>query len=130
MVWFDSTSAEQVFAAIADPTRRQMLDLLARDQRGELAVKEIQRPFRMSQPAISQHLRVLERAGLVSKRKDGRFRLYRLEPARLKVAYDWLEHYRRFWEERFARLGALLNTMPEPPPPDTTRPLTSDLSPQ
>ena len=117
MVWFDPNAAEQVFAAIADPTRRQMLDMLARERQGELAVKEIQRPFAMSQPAVSQHLRVLERAGLVSQRKEGRFRFYRLEPARLKAAYDWLGHYRRFWEERFARLGALLDTMPEPPPP-------------
>jgi DNA-binding transcriptional ArsR family regulator len=117
MVWFDSNPVDVVFTAIADPTRRQMLDLLSRHERRELAVKDIGRPFKMSQPAISQQLRVLERAGLVSQRKQGRFRMYRIEPARLKAAYDWLEHYRAFWEERFARLGALLGTMPEPPDP-------------
>ena len=107
MSWFDSDFDRQVITAIADSTRRAMLDRLAREARQELAVGEIGRSFATSQPAISQHLRVLERAGLVSCRKAGRRRLYRLEPARLKSVHEWLERYRPLWEQRFAQLGAL-----------------------
>jgi DNA-binding transcriptional ArsR family regulator len=94
-----------------------ILDLLAREREGGLPVKEIHREFAISQPAVSQHLRVLERAGLVTQRRQGRLRVYRLEPARLKAAYDWLEHYRPRWEERLARIGVLLDAMP----PDSRR---------
>jgi len=124
MVWFHDSAVEEVFAAISEPTRRRMLDLLAHAPAPdrELAVKEINRSFRMTQPAITQHLRVLERAGLVSQRKQGRFRLYRFEPIRLKEVYDWVAHYQRFWEERFARLGAFLDAQPLTPPnsPETS----------
>ena len=96
------------FAALADPTRRA---LLARLAGGEATVTELARPFAMSQPAISKHLKVLERAGLVSRRRDAQRRPCRLEAARLKAATDWLEEYRRHWEGSFQRLDALLDEL-------------------
>ena len=91
------------FRAVSDPTRRAILDSL---ERGEKSVNELGRPFQISQPALSQHLRVLRNAGLVTIRRDGRFRYYRLEPAPLKELYDWVEHYRKFWTGKLDRLGA------------------------
>jgi DNA-binding transcriptional ArsR family regulator len=94
-----------VFRAVADPTRRAILDLLAD---GELAVKDLQPAFRISQPGLSQHLRVLREAGLVSERRAGRLRIYRLEAEPLAGLRGWLARYERFWDERFARLGDVL----------------------
>ena len=95
-----------VFRAVADPTRRAVLDLLTE---GELAVKDLQPAFPISQPALSQHLRVLREAGLVSERRAGRLRIYRLEAEPLAGLRGWLERYERFWDERFARLADVLD---------------------
>jgi len=94
--------AADVFRAIADPTRRALLDLLAGEEQPVAALVE---RFAMTQPAISQHLRVLREAGLVGERKSGRQRLYRLHAEALRDAYDWLGHYERFWQEKLAALG-------------------------
>jgi DNA-binding transcriptional ArsR family regulator len=96
------------FAALADPTRRAILARLAS---GEASVMELAEPFAMSQPAISKHLKVLERAGLISRGRDAQRRPCRLEAQPLAEANEWLENYRRFWEESFQRLDALLNEM-------------------
>lgn len=96
------------FAALADPTRRAILARLAS---GEASVTELAKPFAMSQPAISKHLRVLERAGLISRGHDAQRRPCRIEAKPLAEANGWLEGYRQFWEERFQRLDALLNEM-------------------
>jgi DNA-binding transcriptional ArsR family regulator len=93
------------FAALADPTRRAILARLAR---GEASVGEVAKPFDMSMPAISKHLKVLERAGLVARGRDGQLRPCRLEAGPLKDASDWLDAYRRFWEHSFDRLSAYL----------------------
>jgi DNA-binding transcriptional ArsR family regulator len=95
-----------VYAAIADPTRRRILDLLAEDGR---SVTELAAPFVMSRPAVSQHLRVLREAGLVSERRSGRQRIYQLEPAALREVDLWLSSYRRFWRTKLAALGDYLN---------------------
>ena len=89
------------FAALADPTRRAILARLAG---GEANVTELAEPFAMTLPAISKHLKVLERAGLISRGRDRQWRPCRLEAAPLEKATDWLEQYRQFWEERFSRL--------------------------
>lgn len=96
------------FRALADPTRRAILARLAS---GEVSVMELAEPFDMSQPAISKHLKVLERAGLVSRGRDAQRRPVRLEAKPLAEATDWLERYRRFWEGRFQRLDALLDEL-------------------
>jgi DNA-binding transcriptional ArsR family regulator len=96
------------FAALADPTRRAILARLAT---GEASVMELAEPFEMSQPAISKHLKVLERAGLISRGRDAQRRPCRLEAQPLAEANEWLENYRRFWEESFQRLDALLSEM-------------------
>ena len=89
------------FAALADPTRRA---ILARLSQGETSVTELAEPFEMSMPAVSKHLKVLERAGLIARGRDAQWRPCRLEAARLKEVADWLEHYREFWEQIFDRL--------------------------
>src|SRR5438132_4131789 len=89
------------FAALADPTRRAILARLAA---GEASVTELAAPFEMSLPAISKHLKVLERAGLIARGREAQWRPCRLEAGPLKDAADWLEHYRRFWEQSFDRL--------------------------
>jgi DNA-binding transcriptional ArsR family regulator len=96
------------FAALADPTRRAILARLAK---GEASVMELAEPFAMSQPAISKHLKVLERAGLISRGRDAQRRPCRLEAKPLAEATEWLEGYRQFWEERFQSLDALLDEM-------------------
>ena len=96
------------FAALADPTRRAILARLAS---GEASVLELAEPFAMSQPAISKHLKVLERAGLVSRGRDAQRRPCRLEAKPLAEATQWLETYRKFWEASFVRLDALLDEM-------------------
>ncbi|HEX2593183.1 MAG TPA: metalloregulator ArsR/SmtB family transcription factor [Rhizomicrobium sp.] len=89
------------FAALADPTRRAILARLAL---GETTVGELSEPFDMSGPAISKHLKVLEKAGLITRGREAQWRPCRLEPLALKTVDDWLEEYRRLWEERFDRL--------------------------
>ena len=96
------------FAALADPTRRAILARLAS---GEVSVNDLAKPFAMSQPAISKHLKVLEHAGLISRGRDAQRRPCRLEAKRLAEATKWLERYRRFWEGNFNRLDALLNEL-------------------
>jgi DNA-binding transcriptional ArsR family regulator len=93
------------FAALADPTRRA---ILARLSKGETSVKELAQPFEMSLPAVSKHLKVLERAGLISRGRDAQWRPCRIEAGPLKDVADWLEYYRRFWEESFDRLDVYL----------------------
>jgi DNA-binding transcriptional ArsR family regulator len=99
---------DATFAALADPTRRAILARLAA---GQASVTELAEPFAMSQPAISKHLKVLERAGLISRGRDAQRRPRRLEAQPLAGATEWLEGYRQFWEERFQRLDALLDEM-------------------
>jgi DNA-binding transcriptional ArsR family regulator len=93
------------FAALADPTRRAILARLAS---GEASVTELARPFAMSLPAVSKHLKVLQRAGLIARSREAQWRPCRLEAAPLKDAADWIERYRRFWQESFDRLDAYL----------------------
>jgi DNA-binding transcriptional ArsR family regulator len=99
-----------VFGALADPTRRA---ILARLTEGDANVAEIAAPFSMSQPAISRHLKVLERAGLVSRNRRGTARLSHLEAEPLKDATAWLDRYRAYWEESFNQLDALLTKLRE-----------------
>ncbi|HJU28449.1 MAG TPA: metalloregulator ArsR/SmtB family transcription factor [Candidatus Binataceae bacterium] len=94
------------FAALADPTRRAILARLAA---GEANVGELAEPFAMSLPAVSKHLKVLERAGLIARGRDAQWRPCRLKAEGLKSAADWLEHYRRFWEESLDRLDEYLS---------------------
>jgi DNA-binding transcriptional ArsR family regulator len=99
---------DATFAALADPTRRAILTRLSS---GEATVTELAAPFKMSQPAISKHLKVLERAGLVSRGRDAQRRPCRLEARPLAEANAWLEGYRQLWEGNFRRLDALLDEM-------------------
>ncbi len=99
----DALSA--TFAALADPTRRAILARLAA---GETSVTKLAEPFEMSMPAVSKHLKVLERAGLIARSREAQKRPCRLEAAPLKDVTDWLESYRRFWEESFDRLDEYL----------------------
>src|SRR4051812_8944960 len=103
-----SDRLDTTFAALADPTRRA---ILARLVAGEATVTELAAPFDMSQPAISKHLKVLERAGLISRGRDAQRRPCRLEPRPLQAATDWLENYRRFWEDGYQRLDVLLEEL-------------------
>ena len=96
------------FAALADPTRRA---ILARLSLGEASVNELVEPFSISQPAISKHLKVLERAGLITRGRAAQWRPCKLDGAALKDVADWLEPYRRFWEERLDRLDEHLRTL-------------------
>jgi DNA-binding transcriptional ArsR family regulator len=96
------------FSALADPTRRAMLARLAL---GEASVNELAEPFSLSQPAISKHIKVLERAGLISRSRAAQRRPCKLEAARLKEVADWIEHYRRFWTESFDRLDDYLREL-------------------
>lgn len=101
-------SLDATFAALADPTRRAILARLAL---GDASVSELAEPFRISQPAISKHLKVLERAGLVSRGQDAQRRPRRIEGRPLAEAVGWLENYRRVWEGNFQRLDALLDEL-------------------
>ena len=96
------------FAALADPTRRAILARLAL---GETSVTELAEPFRMSMPAVSKHLKVLERAGLIARGREAQWRPCRLEAAPLKSAAQWIEEYSRFWEESFDRLEDYLKAI-------------------
>jgi DNA-binding transcriptional ArsR family regulator len=100
-----SDRLSSTFSALSDPTRRAILARLAL---GESSVKELAQPFDMSLPAISKHLKVLERAGLVTRGRDAQYRPCRLEAAPFKDATEWLERYRRFWDESLDRLAAYL----------------------
>ena len=105
MVKYQSTDLDSVFSALGDATRRAILAQLAE---GDSRVTELARPHDMSLPAVSKHLRVLEQAGLVKKQKDGRVIRCSLDPAALKTAADWVDQYRRFWDERFDQLARYL----------------------
>lgn len=104
----------QTFSALADPTRRAMLARLAT---GEANVSDLAQPFldRMSLPAITKHLQVLEKAGLITKTRNAQWRSCKLNGEGLKDAAGWMEHYRAFWEESFDRLDAYLKTVTTPP---------------
>ncbi len=108
MVMTASDRLDAAFAALADPTRRAILARLAS---GEASVTELAKPFNLSQPAISKHLRVLERAGLISRGRDAQRRPCRIEPKALAQVTGWLERYRQFWEGTFQRLDALLDEL-------------------
>jgi DNA-binding transcriptional ArsR family regulator len=108
MVMQQTQQLDATFAALADPTRRAILARLAK---GDASVNELAEPFDMSQPAISKHLRVLERAGLISRSRDAQRRPCRLEAKPLERASEWLESYRQIWEANFDRLDQLLERM-------------------
>lgn len=110
-----SDPLSRTFAALADPTRRAILSRLAA---GEASVTELATPFRMSLPAVSKHLKVLERAGLVTRGQEAQWRPRRLEAAPLKEVSDWVETYRRLWEDRLNRLDAYLRALEASPAPD------------
>ena len=101
-------SLSLTFSALADPTRRQILARLAH---GELSVTQLAEPFKMTMPAVSKHLKVLERAGLIERGRTAQWRPARLQAAPLKEAADWVAQYRQYWEESFDRLDAYLKTM-------------------
>jgi DNA-binding transcriptional ArsR family regulator len=98
----------ETFSALADPTRRA---ILARLSKGETSVTELARPFDMSMPGISKHLKVLERAGLITRGREAQSRPCRLQPKKLKEAADWLDHYRKFWEQSLDRLEQYLQEL-------------------
>ena len=104
---------DQSFAALADPTRRA---ILARLSEGEANVQDLARPFAISQPAVSRHLKVLEDAGLIETRIQGTARPRRLKPATMAQLWDWLGQYRTLWEAQFRRLDAVLDSLPDAPP--------------
>ena len=101
------------FAALADPTRRAML---ARLSRGEMSVNELAKPFKISGPAVSKHLKVLERAGLITRARIAQRRPCRLAPSALRNIDDWLADYRQLWEARLDRLEAYLSRLQQKPP--------------
>jgi DNA-binding transcriptional ArsR family regulator len=105
-----AAAENMVFQALADPSRRKIFESLTH---GEAAVKDLTARFRISQPAISQHLAALKQAGLVNGRREGRRVFYRVEPRGMKPLIDWISHYRAFWTERVERLELLLEKMDE-----------------
>jgi DNA-binding transcriptional ArsR family regulator len=109
----NAAQLDRTFAALADPTRRAIIRRLAS---GETTVTELARPFAMSLPAISRHLRVLEAGGLVRQQREGQFRFCRIDPEGLRTASDWLDFYRRFWGESFDRLDEHLQSSAKPRP--------------
>jgi len=104
---------DATFSALADPTRRA---ILARLVEGEASVMELAAPFALSQPAVSKHLRVLENAGLITKGRDGQRRPCKIEMAPLNAANDWIERYQQIWEQNYARLDDLLETLKQEKP--------------
>jgi DNA-binding transcriptional ArsR family regulator len=106
--WMAKLSLNTAFAALSDPTRRAILARLAL---GETSVTELAKPFAMSLPAVSKHLKVLERAGLIARGREAQWRPCRIEPRALKDIDDWLNHYRRFFDESFDRLDAYLQKL-------------------
>jgi DNA-binding transcriptional ArsR family regulator len=111
----DDGELDATFAALADSTRRAILARLAH---GEATVNELAEPFAMSLPAVSKHLKVLEKAGLISRGRDGQFRPCRLEAQRLDLATDWIEHNRQIWSDRFDKLATHLRDLQSPPTPE------------
>ncbi|MFO1201622.1 MAG: metalloregulator ArsR/SmtB family transcription factor [Tabrizicola sp.] len=111
------SNLDQRFAALADPTRRAILTRLAQ---GEATVQDLARPFAISQPAVSRHLKVLEDAGLIETRIDGTSRPRRLKPDAMGELWHWLGQYRALWEAQFQRLDAVLDTLPDDPPTERT----------
>jgi DNA-binding transcriptional ArsR family regulator len=105
MVKYNPGNLDRVFMALSDPTRRAILERLAT---ADVAVTELAEPFDMSLPAISKHLDVLERAGLLSREKDGRIRRCHMQHEPLQQAADWIDWYRQFWDTRLARLDSYL----------------------
>ena len=101
-------SLSQTFAALADPTRRAMLAQL---KNGETSVSDLAKPYNMSLPAVTKHIKVLEKAGLITKTKDAQWRPCKLKEDGLKEASEWMEEYRVYWEESFDRLEAYLKTV-------------------
>lgn len=118
MVSQDSARLDRVFRALADPTRRAMLERLAA---GQSNIGELAAPFRMSFAAASKHVRVLERAGLLRRRVDGRAHVLRIDAQPLAAADRWLKFYEKFWTERFDTLQALLASNPSPSKPTRKR---------
>ncbi|GAA5118936.1 winged helix-turn-helix transcriptional regulator [Luteolibacter yonseiensis] len=108
MVNFPPEHLDLTFAALADPTRRRILEDLAG---GERRVTDLAKPYAMSLPAVSKHLKVLENAGLISRQREGRVHSLKLEAAPMKQAQQWIEDYRRFWEDRFDRLDDYLKQL-------------------
>jgi DNA-binding transcriptional ArsR family regulator len=106
-----SQQLDATFIALADPTRRA---ILARLMSGEASVNELVEPFSISQPAISKHLKILERAGLVSRSRAATRRPVKIEAAPMREAADWLQNYRQFWEQSYGRLDALLDVLQTP----------------
>jgi DNA-binding transcriptional ArsR family regulator len=106
-----SDQLDATFIALADPTRRA---ILARLMEGEASVNELAAPFDISQPAVSKHIKILERAGLVTRSASGTRRPVKIEAAPMKQAVDWLEKYRQFWEASYGRLDALLAELQTP----------------
>jgi DNA-binding transcriptional ArsR family regulator len=125
----DSEQLDRIFAALADPTRRAILLRLAM---GEATVNELAEPFAISLPAISKHLKVLERAGLITRGKEAQYRPCRLETDQLKFAFDWLERYRQHWEESFDRLDDFLQEVQSgqlpTPIPKAAAPISQDIN--
>ncbi len=113
-----SAKLDATFAALADPTRRA---ILARIARRDTAVGELARPFDMSLPAVSKHLRVLERAGLLTQDRQGRVRLCRLRAAPMRTAADWIDRYRGFWTRQLDALAEHFQKTPPPPTPTPPR---------
>src|SRR6266571_4719210 len=107
-----SDPISNTFAALADPTRRAILARLAS---GEASVTELAEPFEMSLPAVSKHLKVLERAGLIARGREAQWRPSRLEAGPLREVADWVEHYRQFWDESFDRLDVYLKELQNKP---------------
>lgn len=107
MVKYNDEALNRVFGALSDPTRRAILSRLAE---GEAQVTELAKPFGMSLPAVSKHLKVLERARLVQRHKNGRVHRFSADPEKIEVAKDWIETYQQFWEQQLDALGRYLET--------------------
>src|SRR5213082_3494575 len=103
-----AVAEDRIFLALADPSRRAIFESLTR---GESAVKDLTARFDISQPAVSQHLATLRRAGLVTERREGRIVYYRVKPEGLRPLVDWITHYQAFWQDRLDRLQTLLKDM-------------------
>ena len=116
MIGADSAILTAIFSALADPTRRAILERLSE---GEATVGELAEPLQMSLPAVSKHLKVLERAGLLRRRRDGRSHVMNLEPGPMATATEWLEYYRQVWEGSFDRLSEYLEKENENDQPET-----------
>ena len=115
MVKYSSSELDVTFGALADATRRGILEQLVG---GESSVTNLAEPFNISLPAISKHLRVLERAGLLSQEKDGRVRRCRLDAGPMKGASDWISRYQRFWEQQLDSLASYLDQLQNDQPPE------------